>query len=51
MNIVSMYDLEDLLQRKVYVVRERALHWYIRDRGLQRPFHYKGRWILLDVFL
>ena len=28
-------DLEDLLGRKVDVVTERALHWYIRDRILK----------------
>lgn len=27
-------DLEDLLGRKVDIVTERALHWYIRDRVL-----------------
>jgi predicted nucleotidyltransferase len=27
-------DLEDLLGRKVDVVSERALHWFIRDRVL-----------------
>ena len=29
-----MQDLEDLLGRKVDVVTERALHWYIRDQVL-----------------
>lgn len=29
-----MQDLEDLLGRKVDVVDEEALHWYIRDRVL-----------------
>jgi len=29
-----MHDLEDLLQRNVDVVKERALHWYIRDKVL-----------------
>ena len=33
-HIALMQDLEDLLQRKVDVVNERALHWYIRDRVL-----------------
>ena len=33
-HIALMQDLEDLLQRKVDVVSERALHWYIRDRVL-----------------
>ncbi|MGD0092801.1 MAG: nucleotidyltransferase family protein [Planctomycetota bacterium] len=28
-------DLEDLLGRKVDVVTEKALHWYIRDRVLK----------------
>lgn len=28
-------DLEDLLGRKVDVVTERGLHWYIRDRVLK----------------
>ena len=28
-------DLEDLLGRKVQVVTEDALHWYIRDRVLK----------------
>jgi len=29
-------DLEDLLGRKVQVVTEKALHWYIRDRILDQ---------------
>ena len=29
-----LQDVEDLLRRKVDVVNERALHWYIRDRVL-----------------
>jgi uncharacterized protein len=33
-HVALMQDLEDLLQRKVDVVSERALHWYIRDRIL-----------------
>jgi uncharacterized protein len=33
-HVALMQDLEDLLQRKVHVVSERALHWYIRDRVL-----------------
>jgi len=33
-HVALMHDLEDLLQRKVDVVSERALHWYIRDRVL-----------------
>jgi predicted nucleotidyltransferase len=33
-HVALKQDLEDLLQRKVDVVRERALHWYIRDRVL-----------------
>jgi hypothetical protein len=30
-----LMDLQDLLGRKVDVVTENALHWYIRDRVLQ----------------
>lgn len=30
-----MTDLEDLLGRKVDVVTQEALHWYIRDRVLK----------------
>jgi uncharacterized protein len=33
-HVALMQDLEDLLQRKVDVVSDRALHWYIRDRIL-----------------
>jgi uncharacterized protein len=33
-HIALMHDLEDLLGRKVDVVSDRALHWYIRDRVL-----------------
>jgi predicted nucleotidyltransferase len=33
-HVALMQDLEDLLQRKVDVVSERALHWYIRDQAL-----------------
>jgi len=33
-HIALMQDLEDLLQRKVDVVSERALHWYIRESVL-----------------
>ena len=33
-HVALMQDLEDLLQRKVDVVSERALHWYIRDKVL-----------------
>jgi uncharacterized protein len=29
-----LIDLQDLLQRKVDVVTEKALHWYIKDRVL-----------------
>ena len=29
-----LQDIEDLLGRKVDVVNEKALHWYIRDRVL-----------------
>lgn len=34
-HIALMQDLEELLGRKVDVVSEKALHWYIRDRVLQ----------------
>ena len=30
-----LMDLQDLLGRKVGVVTEKALHWYIRDRVLK----------------
>ncbi len=30
-----LLDLQDLLHRKVDVVTENSLHWYIRDRVLQ----------------
>ena len=33
-HVALIQDLEDLLGRKVDVVTERALHWYIRDRVL-----------------
>jgi predicted nucleotidyltransferase len=33
-HVTLMQDLEDLLERKVDVVSDRALHWYIRDRVL-----------------
>lgn len=33
-HVALMQELEDLLQRKVDVVSERALHWYIRDKVL-----------------
>ena len=33
-HVTLMQDLEDLLERKVDVVNDRALHWYIRDRVL-----------------
>lgn len=33
-HVAIMQDLEDLLERKVDVVSDRALHWYIRDRVL-----------------
>jgi len=33
-HVALTQDLEDLLQRKVDVISERALHWYIRDRVL-----------------
>ena len=34
-HIALIQDLEDLLGRKVDVVTEKALHWYIRDRVLR----------------
>jgi predicted nucleotidyltransferase len=33
-HVELMQDLEDLLGRKVDVVSDRALHWYIMDRVL-----------------
>lgn len=33
-HIALMQDLEDLLGRKVDVVSDKALHWYIRDQVL-----------------
>ena len=33
-HVTLMQDLEDLLERKVDVVSEKALHWYIKDRVL-----------------
>ena len=30
-----LYDLQELLGRKVDVVTEKALHWYIRDKVLK----------------
>ena len=33
-HVALIQDLEDLLGRKVDVVTERALHWYIRDQVL-----------------
>jgi len=33
-HVALMQDLEDLLQRNVDVVSERALHWYIREKVL-----------------
>jgi len=30
-----LMDLQDMLERKVDVVTEKALHWYIRDRILE----------------
>jgi len=33
-HVALVQDLEDLLQRKVDVVSDRALHWYIRERVL-----------------
>lgn len=34
-HVALMQDLEELLGRKVDVVSEKALHWYIRDRALK----------------
>lgn len=34
--IALMQDLEDLLGRKVDVVTEPSLHWYIRDRVIRQ---------------
>ena len=34
-HVALMQDLEELLGRKVDVVSEKALHWYIRDRVLK----------------
>jgi uncharacterized protein len=33
-HVALKHDLEDLLQIKVDVINDRALHWYIRDRVL-----------------
>ena len=33
-HVALVQDLEDLLDCKVHVVTEKALHWYIRDRVL-----------------
>ena len=38
-HVALMQDLEDLLQRKVDLVSERALHWYIRDRVLAEAIY------------
>ena len=35
-HVALAQDLEDLLGRKVDVVTERSLHWYIRDRVIQQ---------------
>ncbi len=34
-HVALMQDLEDLLGRKVDIVSEKALHWYVRDRVLK----------------
>jgi len=31
-HVALLQDLEDILCRKVDIVNEKALHWYIRDR-------------------
>ena len=33
-HVTLLQDLEDLLERKVDVISDRALHWYIKDRVL-----------------
>lgn len=33
-HVALKQDLEDLLGRKVDVITEKALHWYVRDRVL-----------------
>jgi predicted nucleotidyltransferase len=33
-HVALMQDLEDLLGKKVDIVTESGLHWYIRDRVL-----------------
>ena len=35
-HVALVQELEDLLGRKVDVVTERALHWYIRDRVIRQ---------------
>lgn len=35
-HVALIQDLEDLLGRKIDVVSEPALHWYIRDRVLEQ---------------
>lgn len=34
-HVALVQDLEDLLCRRVDVVTERSLHWYIRDRVIE----------------
>lgn len=34
-HVALVQDLEDLLGRRVDVVTERSLHWYIRDRVIE----------------
>lgn len=34
-HVALLQDIEDILCRKVDVVNEKALHWYIRDRVRQ----------------
>jgi predicted nucleotidyltransferase len=41
-HIALMQDLEDLLGRKVDVVSDKALHWYIGTGCLQRLLLYEG---------
>ncbi len=36
-------DLQDLLDREVQVLTEKALHWYIRDRVLKEAVPLRNR--------
>ena len=35
-HVALQQDLGDLLGRKIHVVTDRSLHWYIRDRVIQQ---------------